>query len=167
MYCTQVSVTETSVQICTRVSLIATRVSYASCQYQYSRTHPFDIRNNKTWLMDICWALIINYINCLNLLNLQNRPISQSINRGLGEGIKRMNLKEKSYAGGISSEFFGAIELRVLWLQRSPLFRRWVVHLSHSLIVNKENSSSNFMLSLFHVSWLMNIFHQELYMLFI
>ena len=70
-----------------------------------------------------------------------------------------MNLGEESYAGGISSEVFGAEKLRVLCLQRSPCSsRRWVVHLSHSLIVNKENSSSNSVLSLFHVSWLMNIF---------
>ena len=62
-----------------------------------------------------------------------------------------MNLGEQSYAGGISSEVFEAAEIRVLWLQRSPCLRRWVVHLSHSLIVNKENSSSNFVLSLFHV----------------
>ena len=69
-----------------------------------------------------------------------------------------MNIGEQIYVGGISSEVFGAAELRILWLQRSPCFRHWVVHLSHSLIVNKENSSSNFVLSLFHVSWLMNIF---------
>ena len=43
--------------------------------------------------MDIFWALIINYINCLNLLNLQNFSISQSINRGIGEGIKESILK--------------------------------------------------------------------------
>ena len=58
-------------------------------------------------------------------------------------------------------------ELRVLWLQRSPFLRRWVVHLSHSLIINKEIYSSNIVLSLFHVSWLMNIFDQALYILFI
>ena len=69
-----------------------------------------------------------------------------------------MNLGEKIYAGGISSEVFGAAKLRVLWLQRSPCIRCWVVHLSHSLIVNKENYSSNFVLNIFHVSWLMNIF---------
>ena len=63
-----------------------------------------------------------------------------------------MNLGEQSYADGISSKVFGAAEIRVLWLQRSPCLRRWVVHLSHSLIVNKENPSSNFVLSLFHVS---------------
>ena len=62
-----------------------------------------------------------------------------------------MNLGEQSYAGGISLEFFGVVKLRVLWLQWSSCFRCWVVHLSHSLIVNKENSSSNFVLSLFHV----------------
>ena len=53
----------------------------------------------------------------------------------------------------------GVAELKVIWLQRSPCLRRWVVHLSHSLIVNKENSYSNIVLSLFHVLWLMNIFN--------
>ena len=38
------------------------------------------------------------------------------------------------------------------------LSQRWVVLLSHPLIVNKENSSSNIVLSPFHVLWLMNIF---------
>ena len=66
--------------------------------------------------MQISWALIINHLNYLNLLNLWNCYISQSINRGLGEGINRMNLGEQSYAGGISLELFGAAELRVLWL---------------------------------------------------
>ena len=55
--------------------------------------------------MQISWALIINYINCLNLLNLRNCSISQSINRGLGEGINRIDFGEQSYAGGIYSEF--------------------------------------------------------------
>ena len=45
----------------------------------------------------------------------------------------------------------GAVELRVLWLQRSPCVRSWVVLLSYSPLVNKENSSSNLVLSLFHV----------------
>ena len=98
--------------------------------------------------MQISWALILNHLNCLNL---RNCSISQSINRGLGEGINRMNLGEQSYAGGISSKVFGAEKLKILWLHRSPCLRRWVVHLSHSLIVNKENYSSNFVLSLFHV----------------
>ena len=62
-----------------------------------------------------------------------------------------MNLGEQSYAGGIPSKVFGLVELRFLWLQRSPCLKRWVVHLSHSLIVNKDNSSSNIVLSLFHV----------------
>ena len=62
-----------------------------------------------------------------------------------------MNFGEQSYAGGISSEVFEAAKLIILWLQRSPCFRHWVVHLSHSPIVNKENSSSNIALSLFHV----------------
>ena len=48
-----------------------------------------------------------------------------------------MNLGEQIDASGISSEVFGAIELRVLWLQRNPCLKCWVVHLSHSLIVNK------------------------------
>ena len=61
----------------------------------------------------------------------------------------------------------GAIEIRVLWLQRSPCLRSWVILLSHSLIVNKENSSSNIVLSLFHVLWLMNIFDYVLEILFI
>ena len=69
-----------------------------------------------------------------------------------------MNLGEQSYAGGKYSKVFGAAELRILWLQRSPCLRHWVVHLSHSVIVNKENSSSNIVLSLFHVLWLMNVF---------
>ena len=62
--------------------------------------------------MEISWDLIINYPN------LRNYSISQSINRGLGEDIRRINLGEQSYAGGISSEVFGAAELRILWLQR-------------------------------------------------
>ena len=61
----------------------------------------------------------------------------------------------------------GAAELRVLWLQRSRCFRSWVVLLSHSSIVNEENSSSNNVLSLFHVSWLMNVFDYIFYILFI
>ena len=43
----------TRVQIYTRVSLIETHVSYMGYQYQHSRTSSFDIKNNKTWLMDI------------------------------------------------------------------------------------------------------------------
>ena len=117
--------------------------------------------------MEISWTLIINHINCLNLLNLQNYSIFQGINRGLGEDINRINIGEQSYAGGISSE--------ILEQQNSESFgcrgvlgvRRWVVLLSHSLIVNKENSCSNIVLSLFHVSWLMNIFDYALDILFI
>ena len=45
--------------------------------------------------MEICWALIINYLNCINLLNLWNHPITQSINRGLGEGINQSYLESK------------------------------------------------------------------------
>ena len=62
---------------------------------QKSSKHPFKIKNNKTWLMEICWALIINYLNCLNLLNLWNCSISQSINRGLGEDINQSILERK------------------------------------------------------------------------
>ena len=49
----------------------------------------------KTWLMDICWALIINQLNCLNLLDLWNFSIFQSINRGLEEAIDRGILERK------------------------------------------------------------------------
>ena len=45
--------------------------------------------------MEISSALIINYLNHLNILNLQNHSISQSINRGLGEGIKESILESK------------------------------------------------------------------------
>ena len=45
--------------------------------------------------MDISWALIINYPNCFNLLNLRNHYISQSINRGIGEGINQSILESK------------------------------------------------------------------------
>ena len=61
----------------------------------------------------------------------------------------------------------GVAELRVLWLQRSPCLRSWVVLLSHSSIVNKENSSSNLVLILFHVFWLMDIFAYMFHILFI
>ena len=54
--------------------------------------------------MDIIWALIINHPNYLNLLNLWNHSISQSINWGLGEGIKGWKFGKKIYAGGISSK---------------------------------------------------------------
>ena len=39
--------------------------------------------------MEISWALIINYPNYFNLLNLQNHSISQSINRGFGVGTNQ------------------------------------------------------------------------------
>ena len=47
----------------------------------------------------------------------------------------------------------GVEELRVLWLQRIPYVISWVVLLSYSPFVKKENSSSNLVLSLFHVYW--------------
>ena len=52
--------------------------------------------------MDISWALIINYPNYFNHPNLQNHSISQSINRGFGEGVNQSRLQ--TYAGGISSK---------------------------------------------------------------
>ena len=61
----------------------------------------------------------------------------------------------------------GAAELRVLWSQRIHCVKRWVVLLSYSSLVNKENSSSNLVLSLFHVFWLMNIFDYMFDILFI
>ena len=45
--------------------------------------------------MEVSWALIINHPNFLNLLNLWNYSISQSINRGLGEGINQSSLENK------------------------------------------------------------------------
>ena len=45
--------------------------------------------------MEISWALIINYPNCSNLLNLRNHSNSQSINRGLWEGINQSYLDSK------------------------------------------------------------------------
>ena len=110
--------------------------------------------------MEISWALIINYPNYFNLLNLRNHSISESINRGLGEGIKESSLERK---------FMLAVYLQKYWNNRtqSPCLRSWVVLLSHSLIVNKENYSSNIVLSLFHVLWLMNIFSYALDILFI
>ena len=47
----------------------------------------------------------------------------------------------------------GATKLRVLWLKRIPCVRSWVVLLSCSPLVNKENSSSNLVLILCHVYW--------------
>ena len=73
--------------------------------------------------MEISWALIINYPNCFNLLNLRNYYISQSINRGLGEGIKESSLESKV--------------MLVVYLHKS-----WS---------SRNQSSSNFLLSLFHV----------------
>ena len=61
----------------------------------------------------------------------------------------------------------GEAKLSVFWLQRNPYLRSWVVFLSFSLIVNKENSSSNLVLSLFHVLWLMNVFDYVFDILFI
>ena len=52
--------------------------------------------------MDISWALIINHLNCLNLLNLWNYSISQIINRGLEVGNNQIIIGKKSYAGSIS-----------------------------------------------------------------
>ena len=110
--------------------------------------------------MEISWALIINHPNCLNLLNLQNHYISQSINRGIGVGPKESILESKVML---------VVYLQKSWSNKtqSPCLRSWVVLLSHSLIVNKENSSSNNVLSLFHVLWLMNLFDYALDILFI
>ena len=45
--------------------------------------------------MEISWVLIINYPNCFNHPNLRNHSISQSINRGLGDGINQSRLESK------------------------------------------------------------------------
>ena len=49
-----------------------------------------------------------------------------------------MILGEQSYVGGVYSEVFGAVELRILWLQRSPCFKHSVVTLTHSLLLIKR-----------------------------
>ena len=103
--------------------------------------------------MEISWDLIINYPNYLNLLNLRNHYISQSINRGLAVETNESILESKVMMV-VYLQSLGAAELRVLWFQRSPCVRSWVVLLSCSPLVNKENSSSNLVLSLFHVYWL-------------
>ena len=77
-----------------------TRVAYIN-----SRVHlSLALKKYKTRLYEISWALILNYPNFFNHLSLQNHSISQSINRGLVEGINKINIREKSYAGGTSSE---------------------------------------------------------------
>ena len=64
--------------------------------------------------MEISWALIIKYLNYLNILNLLNYSISQSINRGLGEGINQSILERK---------FMLVVYLQKSWSSRtqSPL----------------------------------------------
>ena len=117
-------------------------------------------------LYEISWALIHNYPNCFNHPSLQNHSISQSINRGLGVGINQSRLERKVMM---------VVYLQKSWSSRTqsplvagnPCLRSWVVLLSHSLIVNKENSSSNLVLSLFHVLCLMNVFDYMFDILFI
>ena len=53
-----------------------------------------------------------------------------------------MDTLEQSYADGLFTESFGAVKLRILWLQRSSCLRRWVVTLTLSIIDNKEITSS-------------------------
>ena len=45
------------------------------------------------------------------------------------------------------------MELRILWLQRCPCLRRWVVIWTLSIIVNKENPSSICVLNVSHILW--------------
>ena len=75
-----------------------------------------------------------------------------------------MKFGEQSYDGGISLEVLEQKNLKSFGCRG---VRSWVVLLSHSLIVNKDNSSSNLVLSLFHVLWLMNIFDYMFDILFI
>ena len=65
--------------------------------------------------MDISWALIINYPNYFNLLNLRNYSISQSINIGLGEGINQSSLDRKVMLV-VYLQSLGVEELIFLWL---------------------------------------------------
>ena len=104
--------------------------------------------------MEICWALVINYLNCLNLLNLWNYSISLSISRGLGEGINQSYLESKIMLVVYLQKY---LEQNPLDVEES-LFQALGCTLISFTVVNKENSSSNFVLSLFHVSCLMNIF---------
>ena len=65
------------------------------------------------------------------------------------------------------------VYLKKYWSSRTqtPFGCRGVLvleaRLSHSLIFNKENYSSNIVLSLFHVLWLMNVFDYIFDILFI
>ena len=45
------------------------------------------LKKYKSRLVDISWALIHDYLNCLNHPNLRNHSISSCINRGLGMGL--------------------------------------------------------------------------------
>ena len=89
-----------------------------------------------------------------------------SINRGLGVGDNESILERKVMLV-VYIQSLGATKLRFLWLQRSPCLKSWVVLLSYSSILNKENFYSNLVLSLFHVYWLMNILVYMLNMIFI
>ena len=96
--------------------------------------------------MEISWALIINHHNHLNLLNLRNYSISQSINRGLGVGTKESILERKVMLV-VYLHNLGAVELRVLVLEVG-LYSYLIHHLAH-----KDNSSPNLVLCLSHVYW--------------
>ena len=99
--------------------------------------------------MEISWALISNYPNHLNL---RNYSISQSINRGLGEGINQSSLERKVMLVVYLQKSWSSITQSPLVVEES-LFQALGYTLISFTIVNKENSSSNFVLSLFHVSW--------------
>ena len=108
------------------------------------------LKKYKSILDKISWGLIHNYPDHLNHPNLRNHSISQSINRGLWVGTNESILERKVMLV-VYLQSLAATEIRVLWLQRIPYVRSWVVLLSCSPLVNKENSSSNLVLSLFHV----------------
>ena len=124
------------------------RVAYINTRVYLNST----LKIYKSILDEISWGLIHNYPNHLNHPNLWNHSISQSINRGLGVGTNQLILERKVMLV-VYLDNLGVAELRVLWLQRSPCVRSWFVLLSYSSLVNKDNSSSNLVLSLFHVYW--------------
>ena len=76
-----------------------------------------------------------------------------------------MNFGEKSYASGIPSESWSSRNQSPLVAEESLSHKLGCTLISFT--DNKENSSSNLVLSLFHVLWLMNVFDYIFDILFI